>query len=406
MSNPNDKEFAKKLIEELANREDFIELIRAIGNFIEGTNQFTVLNYLKATLPTIVGNHNTEVRKSVFSTSDRSTSKQIFLPTDSEGWDAILDKLKSQLNKVQEHSNKQTPQEAVKKVEIDKTLQNAKYLCDYFLKAQGDGKFHLIRNPTEIKKKDGIITDIPNDNSLKINIKNGKYDATMTNGVYPAFSEGVLFNAHNRLNMDESADKGYGIQFARQMYYLLTNQTPPEKGKLSRSSFSEHIQSNAQRSGLVDLIIKLDNQKSSNPIPLAQVRFELSKIEAQQIHENDATVNAIISMVDKFNNDGKSFFDIGSKAKAERIMKALNKIPVEKWSDIDLKNPNDELSRAIASHRHFWRSSPENNAGSVIEKKAATSFKELKGKLEKIKSMENKNNTSSAEDSNEPKFEI
>ncbi len=268
---------------------------------------------------------------------------------------------------------------------IPKTpLKKGILLVDHFLEVQKKNQFHEITHTNAFNFKDNKIK-VNSDYAYLRDVKNGKYNDGITG---PGRYTHRVYTPYKIDATLKSSDYGHGIQLARHLYTFLTGKVP-EKLKITERDFDSVDLNNETEQDLKKLIIALDNQKSSKPIPLIQAKWELAKIAAKQEYQQNPTVQAIIDTVDKFNNDGKSFFDIGSKAKAERIMNALTDIPVEQWKDIDFtKQSNDpkieNLKQAIASHRHFWRSSPNNNSG-VNEQKAAKSFRALKDRLSEIK---------------------
>ncbi|QDQ40498.1 hypothetical protein E3226_008905 [Legionella geestiana] len=92
----------------------------------------------------------------------------------------------------------------------------------------------------------------------------------------------------------------------------------------------------------------------------------------------------ITGLIHQLREDGKSIFSIGSLDKAERITNALRALPLdERVNPATGTSPQAiALKEAIASHRHFWKSSPKADAeGKIDENAASSSFRSMKNQL-------------------------
>lgn len=92
----------------------------------------------------------------------------------------------------------------------------------------------------------------------------------------------------------------------------------------------------------------------------------------------------ITGLIHQLREDGKSLFSIGSLEKAERIATTLRALPLdERVNPATSTSPQAiALKEAIASHRHFWKSSPKaDEEGKIDEHAASSSFRSLKTQL-------------------------
>ena len=102
---------------------------------------------------------------------------------------------------------------------------------------------------------------------------------------------------------------------------------------------------------------------------------------------NDPQMKAIKDIIQNF-RDNDTWYTVGMGAKADRIEAAMAKVPVEERGNI-LRSTSEEakeVRKALASHRHFWRSDvylDEKNEVDVTQ--AATTFRDFKNRFSAMK---------------------
>jgi hypothetical protein len=129
-------------------------------------------------------------------------------------------------------------------------------------------------------------------------------------------------------------------------------------------------------------------QKTTQDIGNATTLEHIKKIkEKLEKIVNDPQTNAVREIIQNF-RDNDTWYTMGMGAKADRINDAMSRVPVEDRGNI-LRGSSEEaknVRKALASHRHFWRSDVYLDANNEVDAtQAATSFRDFKDRFSTVK---------------------